>query len=141
MVPLKITDDGGATDSNPKGVTITEATAREKLTFTGGPPRGKNKHTVPVAPSGAANMHVKLMWNGWDDFRLRIYAPDETFTERDKSSRRNRVEEITLENPGSRRAASGGLLRQQTTFHIVYDSSNCQLLITHPLFFSVDLTS
>ena len=95
------TDLGGLSDSDDSKVTVNPAAPpTEEFTFTGTVPKGgEDRNTVTVKSPGATSMYVKLTWAGWDDLRLRVYNPaEEMVAEVDKSSRRNKVEEITIEN-------------------------------------------
>ncbi len=99
-VTLTVTDDEGLTDTDTLTVTVNAAPQTEEFTFTGTvAARGENRNPVNVK-AGAASMYAKLTWSNWGDLRLRVYDPNGTMVaEVDNSTRRNNVEEITIETP------------------------------------------
>jgi subtilisin len=95
---IKATGSSGV--SGTASVTVQEAPEQQEFNFYGSvTARGESGHTFSIE-DGAVDMYVKLTWNALDDLRLRIYNPPSVMVAQvDKSTYRNRVEEITINNP------------------------------------------
>lgn len=124
-VTLTVEDNGGKTAQDTATVTVSETPATKEFTFNGTVlPRKESRHTVTIASPGAESMYVRLTWNGngWGDLRLRVYNPaGKKVAERDKSSWKNKVEEIIIEGlePGNWEVAAKSDSRRTTISYTI----------------------